>query len=297
MKEKFINKKFKEESLIMIGTANSIIEEYQKKGFDLTLRQLYYQFVSSDTLPDHWVDKETGSTNNEKSYKKLGSIINDGRLAGLIDWDSIVDRTRIVRRNSYWDDVESILWSAAASYSVNKWENQSERIEVWVEKDALIDVVGKACSPLDTPYFSCRGYVSQSAMYEASKRISDYGCDTTIYYLGDHDPSGLDMVRDITDRLNMFDTNCFIIPIALTKYQIKRLNPPPNPAKITDSRAAKYIKEYGQKSWELDALEPEYIVELINTAIKGHIGPIRWKKQIAKEEKGRRYLENLASKS
>jgi hypothetical protein len=78
---------FRSASLSVIELANSIIAEYQAQGYDLTLRQLYYQFVARGIIP-----------NSDAEYKKLGSVINDGRLAGLIDWDSITDRTRLASK-------------------------------------------------------------------------------------------------------------------------------------------------------------------------------------------------------
>lgn len=67
----------------MIDQANSIIRDYADQGYSLTLRQLYYQFVSRDLFPQSWVDPETGSTNNERSYKKLGGIMQMGECADL----------------------------------------------------------------------------------------------------------------------------------------------------------------------------------------------------------------------
>ena len=83
-----------------------------------------------------------------------------------------------------------------------------------------------------------------------------------IIHLGDHDPSGIDMTRDIQERLQMFGADVYVKRVALTMNQIGTYNPPPNPAKITDSRASKYIDEYGNESWELDALEPQVITDL-----------------------------------
>lgn len=118
-------KKFKPASLEIIDQANQIIDAYRIKGFDLTLRQLYYQFVSRNWLP-----------NKERSYKRLSSIVSDARLAGLIDWEAIVDRTRFVRQNSHWDEPQDILFSAAAGYAIDRWSPQPEMVEVWIEKDA-----------------------------------------------------------------------------------------------------------------------------------------------------------------
>ena len=207
--------------------------------------------------------------NNERSYKNIGSLINDGRLAGLIDWHSITDRTRNLRSNGHWDNPADVIASARYSYLLDKWEGQPNYVEVWVEKDALVDIVGQACRPLDTPYFSCRGYTSQSEMWSAAQRFIHQRDreNRIIIHLGDHDPSGIDMTRDIQERLWLFGADVEVKRVALTMNQIDTYNPPPNPAKLSDSRCGKYIEQYGDESWELDALEPQVITDLITNEV------------------------------
>ena len=249
---------FRGKSLELINLVNQVVEEYQAQGYELTLRQAYYQLVARGYIP-----------NNERSYKNIGSLINDGRLAGLIDWYSITDRTRNLRSNGHWDNPADVIGSARYSYMLDKWQGQPNYVEVWVEKDALVDIVGQACRPLDTPYFSCRGYTSQSEMWSAAQRFIRQGDreNRFIIHLGDHDPSGIDMTRDIQERLWLFGADVEVKRVALTMNQISTYNPPPNPAKITDSRCGKYIAEYGDESWELDALEPQVITDLINNEV------------------------------
>ncbi len=270
-------KTFNSGSMEIITNANKILDEYLELGFDLTLRQLYYQFVRRDWFPQSWADPRTGSTNNERSYKKLGCIINDARLAGLIDWSRIVDRTRNLKGLSHWESPADIVDSVSRQFRIDLWDHQKTRVEVWIEKDALIGVIEGVCQQYDVPYFSCRGYTSQSEMWGAAQRLGSYiESDQTpiIIHLGDHDPSGVDMSRDIIDRLQMFvegDTGfgdrVEIKRIALNMDQVRTYNPPPNPAKITDSRAKEYIRKYGDDSWELDALDPTLLAQLIATTI------------------------------
>ncbi len=250
--------RFQQKSLDLIELVNQVVDEYSAQGYELTLRQVYYQLVARGYIP-----------NNERSYKNVGSLINDGRLAGLIDWHSVTDRTRNLRSESHWDTPADVIASARYSYNLDKWKGQPNYVEVWVEKDALVDIVGQACSPLDTPYFSCRGYTSQSEMWSAAQRFirQKQREKRIIIHLGDHDPSGIDMTRDIQERLELFGADVFVKRVALTMNQIQTYNPPPNPAKITDSRASKYIDQFGDESWELDALEPKVITDLIKKQV------------------------------
>jgi len=259
----YIEKSFRKDKLILIDKINEVINEYTMQGYSLTLRQVYYQLVARAMIE-----------NNEKSYKNVGNLISDARLAGLIDWNAIEDRTRNMRGNSHWSTPGSIINSAAHSYHLDHWEGQGNYVEVWVEKDALIGIVGQICEQLDVNFFSCRGYVSQSEMWSAAQRLKrrqDQGQDVVLLHLGDHDPSGKDMSRDIQDRLRIFEAyNVEFHRLALNMNQIERYNPPPNPAKLTDSRATQYIGEFGYDSWELDALEPQVISDLIERNVKSY---------------------------
>jgi len=258
----YVDIRFRQASLDLIEIINSVIEEYSDQGYELTLRQAYYQLVARGYIP-----------NNERSYKNIGSLINDGRLAGLIDWLSITDRTRNIRRLGHWNNPAEIIDSASKQYRLDKWKGQPNYVEVWVEKDALVDVVSRACNYLDVPYFSCRGYTSQSEMWAASRRFIGQKDkeERIIIHLGDHDPSGIYMTRDIQERMDLFGADVEVKRIALTMQQIKKYNPPPNPAKITDSRCKGYIEKYGNESWELDALEPKVITSLITKAVEEYI--------------------------
>lgn len=289
MKIKYQDFKFRESSRALIGQANSIIAEYQAQGFDLTLRQLYYQFVARDIIP-----------NSLASYKNLGSVINDGRLAGLIDWLAIVDRTRELRTLSHWDHPSSIVDACAAQFNVDRWEGQPFRPEVWIEKDALVGVFERTCQELDVPLFSCRGYTSQSEMWVASQRLLRYRKarqTPVIFHFGDHDPSGKDMSRDITDRLELFTSKSLRFErLALNMDQVQQYQPPPNPAKITDSRASAYIAEFGNESWELDALEPTVLDELVRTAIASVIDENLMNEANARQDEYRETLKLVADR-
>lgn len=274
-------------SLAVVEKANQIIADDQAQGFDLTLRQLYYQMVSRDLIP-----------NKVTEYKKLGSIINDARLAGLIDWNAIVDRTRKLRSMSHWDSPSDIIKSAAYSFHIDKWANQDYRPEVYIEKDALIGVISGVCEENDVPYFSCRGYTSQSEMWAAGQRLLRYAENRQtpiIFHLGDHDPSGKDMTRDIQERLELFTANNLKIDrLALNFDQIEVFKPPPNPAKETDSRFQAYMAEFGDESWELDALEPAVIADLIQQAIWGVRDNDRWDESLDEEKHKRELLERAS---
>jgi len=204
----------------------------------------------------------------------------------------------------------------------------------------LSAVVERACKAYRVPYFACKGYTSQSEMYAAGQRMLQHienGKKVKIFHLGDHDPSGIDMTRDIRDRLNLFGNhpNCCGVTreisfedlcdtqeeagedgwacqrceewdfdedespiqverLALNMDQVLEYNPPPNPAKSTDSRYMDYKYEFGEESWELDALEPALLIELVKKEIRHVIDQDLWEEDYEEEEQDIEKLKWLA---
>lgn len=284
----YVPKRFRRPSRIVIQRANEIIAEYQAQGFVLTVRQLYYQFVSRDYMP-----------NTMKDYKRLVSIINDARLAGLIDWLAIEDRTRGLASHPFWDTPSDILESAAAGFDVDRWALQDYRVEVWIEKEALDGVFAGICRELQVPHLCCRGYTSQSEAWRAARRLRAYqknGQTPVILHFGDHDPSGIDMTRDIFERMAIFGVHMEVRRLALNMDQVREYDPPPNPAKEADSRFKAYFDEFGDESWELDALEPSMLVDLVRTNVEEFIDDALWEEADKEVQDGRRRLSLVAAR-
>lgn len=278
MRECYTDKTFRSDALVLINNINEIIEEYERQGYTMTVRQVYYQLVAADII-----------SNDLNSYKRVASIINDGKLAGLIDWDTLEDRTREFIRNSHWTTGGEILRSAARSFHMDMWDNQPQRVFVVIEKEALVGVLEDTCRKYDVPLLAARGYPSGTVLREFVENdvipAINQGQRVTILHLGDHDPSGLDMTRDLRERVNLFCSNQnFDDPelpdvsrIALNMDQIEQFKPPPNPAKSTDARFKTYRRQFGNESWELDALKPQYLNTLVSNEIEFRIDVGRWR--------------------
>jgi hypothetical protein len=291
MKEKFVEHKFSIESQDTIITINRILEEYRRQGFRLSLRQLYYQLVARDYIP-----------NTQRSYKNLGNLVSTARQAGLIDWGMIEDRGRETQINSHWANPGEIIEAAARSFKIDKWVDQPWHIEVMVEKDALSGVLEPVCSDLDVAITANKGYSSSSTMYEIGKRLRRQsqlnGKQICIMYLGDHDPSGIDMTRDVLDRLSMYSLleDIEVHRLALNWDQVQLWSPPENPAKETDSRFASYLLEFGESSWELDAVEPTTLANLVRAQVAKLRDEDLWDEAVEREQEMRDELEEFADK-
>jgi len=281
----------KPESLEKLKLVNEIIEEYQAQGYVLTLRQLYYQLVARAYI-----------ANTERDYKNLGTLVTKGRMAGLISWQAVEDRLRGHKVTHTQEDTDQLIRDLPWYITFDQWARQEHYVEVWVEKEALGNVIQRACNPLQVTHMSCKGYMSASAAWRAGRRFKrklDEGKQCHLIHLGDHDPSGIDMTRDNQERVDLFSEAQGLVDvhrIALNMHQVDEFDPPPNPAKESDSRAAGYVAVYGRTSWELDALEPSFIEKIITDKIEGLIDWDIWNETAEKEQEVKAMLGRLGDR-
>lgn len=290
MKRRFIGWEPRQDTQAKVVQCGEIVQEYLDQGLKLTLRQLYYQHVARALIP-----------NTERSYKNLGTLVSKARLAGLLDWDAIEDRGREPDTQNDWDNVWDLVDSAVRWFRLPRWEGQGCRAELWVEKEALAGVLEPIARKHHVTLMVNKGYSSQSAMFESALRLMrlDRECDggVRVYYLGDLDPSGEDMVRDIRDRLDMFTRSSIdleVVKLALTTEQVEEYGPPPNPTKVTDSRARGYIEKYGHECWEVDALDPRTLTRIITDVFDEIIDHEMMDEVIEREDDGKRRLREAA---
>lgn len=276
----------------MIQQADGILREYTSAGLVVTVRQLYYQFVARGLI-----------SNTEQSYKRVIDIVGKARMAGLLDWDAIEDRGRVPQVPSEWSSIESIVDVAIKQFRLPRWNDQPHYAEAWIEKQALAGVLSPLASKLHVTLMVNKGYSSLSAMRESAQRfmrrsgqeaefrVNKGQKESVLFYVGDHDPSGEDMVRDVRDRLANFGvTKLRVVKVALTMAQVEQYDPPPNPAKVTDSRFEAYRQKYGDQSWELDALDPPTLQRLIREAVESVLDTSAMDATLAEEEKQRARL-------
>lgn len=286
MKIAYRDVRFQRKSLERIEKANEIIEDYRARDLDLTLRQIYYQFVARGWL-----------ANTENNYKSLGKTLKDGRECGLIDWWSIVDRTRSQRSLATWTSPDEIIRGTAYSYREDKWADQPVRLEAWLEKDALSGVIDGICTRHQIAYFPCRGYPSVTHIHRAADRFKRYNEDgqkVVLIYLGDLDPEGVDIDANLEKKMHLYGVEDLDIRrVALSMEQVRRYDPPPQPAKPSSSRYEDYVSRYGNEAWELDALDPEVMSNLIESEILREIDQDRWNLSLAAEEENKTDLRAL----
>lgn len=287
-KVQYARYRFGAEATKILETANEVLTRRRAQGYVLSVRQLYYQLVTVNAIP-----------NSEKSYKNIVNIVGRGRMAGVLDWDSIEDRGRNLAANSHWSKPSDVIRTAAASYAIDKWADQPYYVEVMCEKDALSNVFWPVCSRFDVGFNANKGYSSLSAMRDCGLRMAAAVAKRRIpwiLYFGDHDPSGLDMTRDVAERVGLFaGVEVKVRRMALNMDQVERYRPPNNPAKMKDARARDYVEQYGVSSWELDALEPSVLAAICTEALTTLRDQPTWEAAVEKEERGRRGLRRVAA--
>lgn len=272
---------------VTLDQANHIIGEMRAQGYVLTLRQLYYQFVSRNWVP-----------NTEREYKRLGRIVTRAREAGEMDWYAIEDRGRTCHEPYCEEDPATVVDGIELGLVYDQWARQDVGLEVWVEKSALEGVVSGPCRKFHVSYMACKGYLSTSEAWRAGLRFRNVlrsGRRPILIHLADHDPSGLNMTTDNENRIRLFAEkhDVEVRRIALNMEQVEEYGPPPNPAKETDSRSKEYVAKFGPHSWELDALKPSVLEKLIEDTILGYLDPDTWDDMMALQEEARRPLAAL----
>lgn len=225
----------------------------------MTVRQVFYRLVSMGVI-----------NKTETEYK--GTVV---RLLGImrkrrmIPYYWIADNTRWVRRPRTYSSIERALQNTAESYRRSMWQDLDVYVEFWLEKDSLSGIVYKETGAFDVPLMVTRGYPSLSFLYTAGEQISYTDKSCYLYYMGDHDPSGVNIPVKVEEGIREFapNVNLQFEIIAVTSDQIVEYDLPTRPTKLTDSRSHSFMGE----SVELDAIPPNKLREIVREHIGKHI--------------------------
>jgi hypothetical protein len=224
-----------------------------------TVRQVFYQLVSRGIIPKL-----------ESQYKNVVCrLLGLMRREGQLPYDWIADATRWMRKPTSDSSAESMLRRTANTYRQALWEHQDAYVEVWLEKDALAGVLFDVTAEWDVPLMVTRGYPSLSYLYSAADALSQQSKPCYLYYLGDHDPSGLDIPRRVEKDLRAFapGVELHFERVAVTLDQVAEWDLQTRPTKKTDSRA----KTFDGESIEVDAIPPAALRKLVSDCITQHI--------------------------
>ena len=265
----------------IVKATNDIIATY---SILLTVRQLYYRLIS----PPFQL-----FANTMNNYKGFDKILTRARERDDVDWTKIEDRAR----STHGGEAERLTFDTVQQYvdwvfgTINEryydrkyWPDQPKYVEVWVEKEALSRLFEQACEPFRVITFPSRGYSSFTKVMEAKDRFDEAdnpntdeeAKDMIILHFGDHDPSGIDMTRDLKRRFDEYGATVEIKRIGLNIDQVRRLNLPSNPTKVASQGRESYLTQFGDECWELDAIPPDLLQTWVRDAIIAEVDANAW---------------------
>ena len=256
------------------------LEVFKQYDSALTLRQLYYRLVSKHLFP-----------NTINCYKRLSRVMVKAREQGDVPVNCLEDRSRRIlgRGDTGYASAEEFLRRRIAGlkesykeFTMPMWDDQPNYVLVSLEKDALSRLVSDIANQYSVRTFPTRGYPSFTYVNRMATYIRNRLKDkpTVVLYFGDFDPSGIDIERDLDDRLTKYDAGDFKVRrVALTKDQIEQYSLPPMPVKRSDARSEGFMESYGDQSVELDALDPNTLKFMVAQSIAGNIDLDLWRKK------------------
>jgi hypothetical protein len=256
-----------------------ILAEYHPQ----TVRQLFYQLVSAGAVP------KTEAAYQGTVVRLAGQMREDGDLL----WEWLADSTRWMRKPRSYSSLAAALLHTKQSYRRDLWDDQDAYVEVWVEKEALAGVLYEVTGEYDVPLMVVRGFPSKDFVHGAAETIEATGKPAFLYYLGDQDPSGLWIWKDVQSKIRRYapDADVTFERIAVTREQIKHYQLPTRPTKLEGNAHA---KNFRGRSVEVDALPPRTLQELVRGVIEQHIDQRQLRITKIAEQSEREYLNMLA---
>ena len=268
----------------IIELANRLwTEEFQPRDITPTVRQLFYEIAVAKLVPK-----------DERGYGKVQTVLARARERGAFPMEGIYDGLRQLRRPNVWNGLDAYLEVIRRSYRRDPWQDQPRRVEVWIEKDAVRGTVQSVTTEYQVPLLCGRGYLSITAKNEARQRIARRA--TTIVYIGDHDPSGINMLEETEEWIRgelPADADLVIDRIAITDEDHANDTLPDLPVNPKDARAANYIRRYGDTVVEVEAVSAVALQDRLRTAIERHRDDEAWAEGEKLEKEDREELNEL----
>ena len=224
-----------------------------------TVRQVFYQCTVRGLI-----DK------TEQGYKKVAATLANLRKDGVMPFDWLADNTRFMRKPRSFDSLADAITDCARYYRRDALTRSDRYIEVWLEKDALSGVIIDSTREYDVPLMVARGFASLSFLHSAAETIKHESRPTTIYHLGDYDPSGQQAAKSTHKSLLEMSgrDDLEFVQLAVLPEQIEEWRLPSRPTKRDGNTHAKgWIGD----SVELDAIHPDMLRKLVTDTLCEHL--------------------------
>lgn len=254
---------------------------YEPADIVPTVRQYFYALAVEELVPK-----------SDKGYSIVQRVLARARERGAFPWAAVYDGLRQVKTPNTWEDLSSFYGTVRRSYRLDKWALQPRRVEVWIEKDAVRGTVEAVTDAEEVPLLCGRGYLSATAKKEACTRIA--GGPRTVIYIGDFDPSGVDMIDGAEEWIRREageDLDLVLERIAVTRADHADPSVSHLPVNPKDPRAREYVERFGSEVVEVEALPPETLQARLRAAVERHRDPKAWRKALATEKRERAELQ------
>ena len=235
----------------------------------LTLRGLFYRVVSAGWLP----------STDAKHYNRIGRILKRLREHGVVPFHWIVDNLRSTVKPSSWSGLGDFADTVRQAYRKDFWTRLPEYVHVFCEKDAIAGVISPVTHEFDVALSPIRGYVSLSFAHEIADQWNQIEKPIHAFYVGDFDPSGFDLERDVREKLTRYCSRDFHWErLGVNADDFAAFDLIPLAPKKSDRRYKAFVERYGSQCAELDALPPTEIRSRIRQAIEQHISHDEWER-------------------
>jgi hypothetical protein len=285
---------FRRKNLVLAERAMDTLDQERP----MTLRQLYYRLVSAGVL-----------RNDQKEYKRLGSVMTRIREDSKVPRSWIVDHVRSTLKPSSWTGLANFAETVRDAYRKDYWASLDHHVEIFVEKDAVAGTVQPVTEEKDIRLRVCRGYSSVSFAGEIADLWTRVQKPIFAYYLGDFDPSGFDLERDLREKLERYSRRpCVTYPTENNRrcFCWQRLGVCREdfglhdlislPVKEKDRRAKAFLATHGRHCAEVDAIPPTELRSRVEKAINRHIDLDRWKGLVEVEKLQQQTLDDVVEK-
>lgn len=267
-----------QKSLTLVDAAAAILQEIQPA----TVRAVCYRLFTAGLIPNMGKNP-TGAVSKQLVW---------ARENGHIDWAWIVDETREAERIAAWDSPDEVIDCAVRQYRRDNWRDQPHWIEVWSEKGTVRGTLAPVLKKYGITLRVMHGFGSASALHDIATETVGSEKPLTILYVGDFDPSGMEMSeRDIPSRITRYQGQATIRRIALTVDDVRETDCHGNPVlpyfdaatKKSDSRHKWFVARYGSKCWELDAMSPAILRARLESAVLAMMDIDTWNRALMTE--------------
>jgi len=259
----------------VVAKARAIVGRYDT---GVTLRQLFYQLVSDQTIQ-----------NTEYHYQRLSRCTAAARRRGGDPFPDLIDLNHRIDCLAQWDGLRDFADAATPQYRWRRTEGQKLCLWLVVEKAGITSQLKFWFEYLGINIVGLGGFSSQTLVSLIRAKVQADGRPAVLIYAGDHDASGDEILTDFRAR-----TGCWaeVRLVALTKDQVQQYRLPENPGKTSDSRSKKFCARNGYApdkpvQVELDALPPETLRELYTAAIEDYWDWASYDAALDREERDR----------